>query len=121
MDFQVRIALLVGIEDTIDKIYGVGFPTVRLHRAMIEARTVVLAAWMEIFRSLSITGPVELAARLHKALNVEVGGMQDETDHGVVVVELRIAGHYGPGLGLRSLGHLGLRLAGPHEQTRGRR
>ena len=64
-----------------------------------EAQVCVFTACDELGGALSVAPPVELAASVNKAFELDVGAVEDGADDGVVVVELGVRGdnHTGPG------------------------
>ena len=116
MDLQVGIALLVRINDVVDEtLFGIEPPG----SLRTEAHVVILSARDELGRALAVPEPVETAAGIDQSVDLEIGGMQQETDHGVIVVQFRVAGNDGA----RRLEHpvfRGLAAAGGQEDRRGK-
>ena len=89
---QVGIAGSIGIDDVVDEtLLRIETPG----SLGTQAHVVVLGARNELRSPLSVAQPMETAAGIDQAVDLIVRGVQQETDHGVVVIQFRVAGHDG--------------------------
>ena len=95
VDSEIGVCLLVGRDEIVHEVV---IPAPLGLGAEMDIAPVILGSGDELGRALAIALPMELAAGKDYALDVEVGGEKQEAYHGVVVVELRIAGDYHPRL-----------------------